>query len=177
MDELALNILDIAYNSIRAHASLIEIDIFDSQIKNKIQIIIQDDGDGMSEETLLHVTDPFFTTRVTRNVGLGIPLFKQNAELTGGYLNIDSSLNKGTRVDTVFVKNHIDTPIMGNLEETLVTLIQANDNIDYIFHYKNDDVDFLVKTREMKEILGEVKINEPEVLVWLKEYIKEGLDQ
>ena len=177
MDELALHILDIAYNSLRANATLIQIIIEDSQRQNKIHIEINDNGDGMDEAMLEKVIDPFYTTRTTRKVGLGIPLLKQNAELTGGYLKMQSSLHQGTSVICEFVKDHIDTPIMGNIIETMLTLIQANENIDYEFIYKTDDFDFVLNTKEMKEILGEVKMNDPEVLLWLKDYMKEGLRQ
>ena len=139
MDELALNILDIAYNSIRAHASMIYIRIVDSVENNIIDISIQDNGHGMDKETVEKVIDPFYTTRTTRKVGLGIPLFKQNAELTGGYLKVNSQINKGTNVEARFIKNNIDTPVMGNIVETMVTLIQANENIDYEFEYKTDN--------------------------------------
>lgn len=175
MDEIALNILDIAYNSIRAHATLIRIMVTDSIKDNKINIIIEDNGDGMDEQTVNQVADPFYTTRTTRKVGLGIPLFKQTAELTGGYLHIHSTPGQGTCVETQFVKDHIDTPMMGNVIDTMLTLIQANENIDYIFVYKTDKNDFILDTKEMKDILGDVKINEPEVLLWIKDYMKEGL--
>lgn len=175
MDELALNILDIAYNSIRANASLIEIHIIDSVKDNYISIEIIDNGCGMNQEQVEKVIDPFYTTRTTRNVGLGIPLFKQNAELTGGMFKITSAVGKGTCVKTMFVKDHIDTPMMGNLIDTIATLIQANESIDYEFIYKNDDLSFQMNTKDMKDILGDVQINEPEVILWLKEYMKEGL--
>lgn len=175
MDELALNILDIAYNSIRAHATLITIKIIDSVQENVIDIDIEDNGDGMDKDTVDKVIDPFYTTRTTRKVGLGIPLFKQNAELTGGYLKIESLLHQGTKVKTRFIKDHIDTPIMGDIIETIVTLIQANEKIDYVFEYKTDNHDFIMSTKDMKDILGDVKITEPEVLMWLKDYMKEGL--
>lgn len=175
MDELALNILDIAYNSIRAKASFIRICIEDSVKKNLIQIVIEDNGQGMDEETVEKVIDPFYTTRTTRKVGLGIPLFKQNAELTGGSLSIQSKINQGTLLSARFVKNHIDTPIMGDIVETMLTLIQADEHIDYEFEYITDDFSFLMKTSEMKEILGDVKITEPDVLLWIKDYMKEGL--
>lgn len=175
MDELALNILDIAYNSIRAHANDINIKIIDSNEKNIIAIFIEDNGDGMDRETVDKVIDPFYTTRTTRKVGLGIPLFKQNAELTGGYLKIDSIVCQGTKVEAQFIKDHIDTPVMGDIIETMMTLIQANENIDYVFEYETDDNDFIMNTKEMKDILGDVKITEPEVLMWLKDYMKEGL--
>ncbi|WP_418557890.1 ATP-binding protein [Longibaculum muris] len=175
MDELALNILDIAYNSIRAKATLIQIRIEDSVNQNHILIDIIDNGCGMDKETIEKVTDPFYTTRTTRKVGLGIPLFKQNAELTGGYLKMNSKLHQGTHVSAMFVKNHIDTPVMGNIIDTIITLIQADDQIDYEFVYITDEFSFEMKTKEMKEILGDVKITEPEVLLWIKDYMKEGL--
>lgn len=177
MDELALNVLDIAYNSIKAQATHISIAIIDSFQQNIIDIVIEDDGIGMDQDEVKKVTDPFYTTRTTRQVGLGIPLFKQSAEMTGGFLKINSVKGQGTCLHAQFIKNHIDTPIMGNIIETMTTLIQANDNIDYIFHYHSDDVDFIMNTQEMKEILGEVKITEPEVILWLKDYMKEGLSQ
>ena len=175
MDELSLDILDIAYNSIRAKASFIRISIEDSVKKNLIRIVIEDNGEGMDEETVQKVIDPFYTTRTTRKVGLGIPLFKQNAELTGGSLSIQSQINHGTILTANFVKNHIDTPIMGDIIETMLTLIQANEYIDYEFNYKTDDFSFLMKTSEMKDILGDVKITEPDVLLWIKDFMKEGL--
>ncbi len=177
MDEISLNILDIAYNSIRAHATKIDIYIFESHVKNIIDITIKDNGDGMNQETVDKVSNPFYTTRTTRKVGLGIPLFKQNAELTGGYLHITSQIHKGTCVDVRFVKDHIDTPAIGNMIETMITLIQANEYIDYFFKYQTDQHQFILDTKEMKEILGDVKINEPEVLLWIKDYMKEGLEK
>ena len=177
MDELALNILDIAYNSIRAQASQIDIRIIDSIQKNIVDIEITDNGQGMTKEEVDKVIDPFFTTRTTRKVGLGIPLFKQSAELTGGYLSIHSQKNQGTKVKTRFIKNHIDTPIMGNIIETIMTLIQADENIDYVFEYETDNIHFIMNTQDIKSILEEVKITEPEVIVWLKDYMKEGFSQ
>lgn len=175
MDELSLYILDIAYNSLRAHASHITIEIIDSQMKNQIMITIKDDGDGMSEEMQKKVVDPFYTTRTTRKVGLGIPMLKQNAQLTGGDLTITSKLSEGTTIQVYFIKNHIDTPIMGDLIDTMITLIQANESVDYQFHYQTDTHQFDLDTKEMKDILGDVKITEPEVLLWIKDYMKEGL--
>ncbi|MEG0368257.1 MAG: ATP-binding protein [Coprobacillus sp.] len=177
MDELALNILDIAYNSIRAHASQIQIHVLDSMKENRIVITIIDNGDGMDSKQVNNVANPFYTTRTTRNVGLGIPLLKQNAELTGGYLNIQSQLSIGTTIETCFIKDNIDTPMMGDLIETMATLIQADANIDYEFKYETDNINFSMDTKEMKEILGDVDINTPEVILWLKDYMKEGMNK
>lgn len=177
MQEIAMNILDIVYNSIRAKAKLIKILIFDSIKENVIDIEIDDDGCGMDEETVKKVINPFYTTRTTRSVGLGVPLFKENVEATGGSFSIDSRLNEGTEIKGSFVKNHLDTPPMGDIVETILTLIQADENIDYLFEYKTDTNDFILDTKEVKKILDGVKINEPDVLMWLKDYIKEGLSK
>lgn len=175
MQEIAMNILDIAYNSIKAKASLIKILIYDSSKSNIIKIQIIDNGIGMSQETINKVVDPFYTTRTTRKVGLGIPMFKENIEATGGNFSIESTIGKGTTITGEFVKNHIDTPPMGNLVDTIITLIQADDKIDYLFKYKSDDFEFVFDTNEIKVILDGVAINLPEIIVWLKDYIKEGL--
>ena len=84
MKELSLSILDIAQNSFTAGASLTEILI--TEEGNRFIIQVKDDGCGMSEETLNKVSNPFYTTRTTRKVGLGIPLFRLAAEQTGGHI-------------------------------------------------------------------------------------------
>lgn len=175
MQEIAMSILDIAYNSIKAKASLIKIFIHDSSKSNIISIQIIDNGTGMDQETVNKVIDPFYTTRTTRKVGLGIPMFKENIEATGGNFSIKSVINEGTEVSGEFVKNHIDTPPMGNIVETIITLIQADDKIDYLFKYTSDDFEFILDTKDIKQILDGVAINLPEVIIWLKNYIKEGL--
>ena len=176
MPDIAMHLLDIVYNSIRALAKNIKITIEDLKKENKIEIIIEDDGKGMDEKTIQQVIDPFFTTRTTRHVGLGVPLFKAGVEATGGSFKITSKVDKGTIIHAIYIKDHIDTPPLGNLAETLVTLIQADENIDYYFQYKNDDHEFIFDTKQIKEILENVKINDPEIILWLKDYIKEGVN-
>lgn len=175
MQEIAMSILDIAYNSIRANASLIKILIHDSNNLNIINIRIIDNGKGMEQATIKKVVDPFYTTRTTRKVGLGIPMFKENIEATGGKFLIESTINVGTKVEGEFVKRHIDCPPMGNIVDTIITLIQADDKIDYLFKYTSDDFEFVLDTKEIKKILDGIPINLPDIIIWLKDYIKEGL--
>lgn len=177
MPDIAMHLLDIVYNSIRAFASLITIRIYDSEKENTIEISVEDNGCGMDEETIEKVMDPFFTTRTTRKVGLGVPLFKEGLLATGGSFDIHSKINVGTTIKGNYIKNHWDTPPLGDLPETLVTLIQANEKIDYLFTYTTDSHQFCLDTKEIKDILDGVKINEPEIILWLKDYIKEGLSQ
>lgn len=175
MQEIAMTILDIVQNAIRAKAHLIRIHIIDSLKENKIHIEISDNGCGMNQETLKKVVNPFFTTRTTRSIGLGVPMFKENVEATGGSFSIQSQEHVGTTITGIYVKDHLDTPPMGNLVETMVSIIQYDAQIRYVFQYQEDDFEFCLDTLEIQEILGDVPINQPEVILWLKDYIKEGM--
>ena len=172
-----MHLLDIVYNSIRAKASLIKIFFKDSQKDDEIILRVEDDGIGMDKETVEKVQDPFYTTRTTRDVGLGIPLLKEGALSCEGSFQLQSQENIGTMIEAKYLKSHLDTPPIGDLSETLVTLIQANENIDYLFHFETDDLSFDFDTKEIKELLDGVSIVEPDIIIWLKSYIKEGIGQ
>ncbi len=175
MEEIAMYILDIVNNSIRAGALNIHVFIRNSIKENIIHVMIVDDGCGMNETQLNKVTDPFYTSRTTRNVGLGVPMFKDSVEMSGGRFNIQSLENDGTLIEGIYIKDHLDTPPMGDIIETMITLIQFDEKINYIFEYNEDDHEFVLNTIDIKDILEDVPINIPEVLNWLREYIKEGL--
>jgi len=176
MKELSLNILDITYNSIKAKAETIEITVSESVQKNIVEIEIKDNGCGMSEEFVQRVTDPFVTTRTTRKVGLGIPLFKQSAEDTDGSFSIRSKVGEGTVVYASFRLDHLDRAPIGDMSGTLVSLIQANDKIRFIYRHVTDNGTFILDTDEFHEQLGDVPLSEPAVLNWIGEYINENLD-
>ena len=173
MRELSLNILDIAQNSISAAASLIEIEVLEDTVKNELVIGIYDNGRGMTEEQVQNVQDPFFTTRTTRKVGMGIPLFKLAAEQTGGSLEITSQVGVGTRVRTVFKTDSIDFTPLGDIDSTVITLITMNTDRDFIYRFGIDEKEFVLSTAELKEILGDVPLSEPSVTLWIKEYLAE----
>ncbi len=162
-----MHVLDIVMNSIEATASLIEI-IFVEK-KETQQLLIKDNGCGMSNEKLENVLDPFFTTRTTRNVGLGIPLLYESVKRTGGKFNITSSVNQGTVMEAIFNKNHIDCIPKGDMNETILSLIMLEPTIDFIYTYKSGHKKYVLNTKEIKKILKEVSINEPVVMNWLKE--------
>ena len=176
MKELSLNILDITYNSIKAKAEKIEISVLESISKNLVEIEIKDNGCGMDEEFLRRVTDPFVTTRTTRKVGLGIPLFKQSAEDTDGSFNISSKVGIGTKVYASFRLDHLDRAPIGDMSSTMVSLIQANDQIRFIYRHTTDQGVFTLDTDDLHEQLGDVPLSEPAVLSWIGEYINENLD-
>ncbi|TCO79998.1 ATP-binding protein [Marinisporobacter balticus] len=175
MKELSLHILDIVQNSITAKATLIKIMIDENEKKNAMTIEIIDNGIGMSKELVQKVTNPFVTTRTTRKVGLGISLFKAAAERCNGKFYIDSALGKGTKIYASFEKNHIDRAPIGNMAETIISMIISNEKIDYLYVHWLNDHKFVVDTREVKKILGDVPLNNTEVIDWIKHYLIEGL--
>lgn len=174
MKELSLHLLDIVQNSISAGASRIEIGITDSRQRDLVEISVKDNGCGMSEEFVQRVTDPFTTTRTTRKVGLGIPLFKLAAETAGGEFKITSEVGKGTLVYASFQHSNIDRPPLGDLRGTLITLIQGSPDINIIYTYTTDRGQFVLDTEEVREVMAGVPINEPEVLNWIGEFIQEN---
>lgn len=171
---MSLNILDIVQNSIKAKASLIEIAIDKQLAQNCMKIVISDNGCGMTEEQVKQVENPFFTTRTTRAVGLGVPFFKMSAEMTGGNFQICSKVGEGTTVTAEYVLNHIDLMPLGDMASTMVTLISVNPQADFCYRYSVDDQSFCLDTREVRKILSGLPVNDPEVLVFIKDFITEN---
>ena len=177
MRELSLNVLDIAQNSVSANASLVEIELVEDTEKHELLIGIYDNGKGMTPEQVENVRDPFFTTRTTRKVGMGIPLFKLAAEMTGGSLEIESEVGVGTRVRAYFKTDHLDFTPIGDMTSTVISLVTMNLHMDFIYRRKLDSKEFTVDTRQLKEILGDVPLNEPSIAMWITQYINENTKQ
>ena len=177
MRELSLNVLDIAQNSVSANASLVEIELIEDTKKNELLIGIYDNGKGMTSEQVENVRDPFFTTRTTRKVGMGIPLFKFAAEMTGGSFEIESEVGVGTKVRAYFKTDHLDFTPIGDMTSTIITLITMNLHMDFIYRRKLNSNEFTVDTRQLKEILGDVPLNEPSIVSWIQQYINENTKQ
>lgn len=177
MKELALHILDIAQNSIAAEASVISIHIIEDINSDKLEISIKDNGTGMDSDVLEQVLDPFYTSRKTRRVGLGLSLFQAAAQQCEGDLYIESEKGRGTSIKAVFRHSHIDRVPIGNMTDTLITLIQGNNNIDYIYTHEYASKKFNLDTFEIRKILKEVDITDVSVLMWLKEYINDELKE
>ena len=178
MKEISLNILDIAENSVKAKASLTEILI--SEEGDMLTLTIKDDGCGMDEQTVRSVIDPFYTTRKTRSVGLGIPLLKLACEQTGGSLSIESSINEsdhGTTVRAIFFKNHIDFIPLGDVTSSIVTLIQGHPDTDFLFRHTTDGGEVSLDTREIRAVLEDVPLDTYEVICWIRSSIEEQYDE
>ena len=177
MPEIALHILDLVQNCISALAKHIGIFLTESDSDDFLEVEINDDGKGMDSEFLSRVTSPFTTTRTTRKVGLGIPLLKEGCESTGGTFTIDSTLGKGTRLVGRYVKSHIDRPPLGDFAGTVHSIIVCNPDIDFIVKMKTDDGEVVLDTMQVREQLGGVPLNDPDVSGWLSEYLSEGMSE
>lgn len=175
MKDLSLHILDIVQNSVSARASKITITIVEHLAEDTLSIRISDNGKGMSPEVLERVTDPFFTSRTTRKVGLGIPLFKQNAELSGGCFSIESREGEGTHLEARFGHAHLDRPPLGDMPGVMMILVGANPDIHFIYTHQRDEECFVFDTHEVQEALDGMSLNEPAVIPYLKEMIRENL--
>lgn len=174
MKELSLNILDVTENSVKAGATLTEILL--EETADMLTITIRDDGCGMDEETVRSVVDPFYTTRTTRKVGLGVPLLKMAAEQTGGSFKVESSVKKdnhGTSVKAEFNKNHLDFTPLGDIVSTLTALVQGHPDTDFYFLHKKNGCEVTLDTRELRQVLEGVPLNSYEVIKWIEEYLKE----
>ena len=175
MKDLSMHIMDILQNSTRAGATEVTLEVLEDAAADTLTIRFIDNGCGMDAETVQKVINPFFTTRTTRKVGLGLPLLKQNTEQTGGSLDIQSEKGKGTTVTAVFGRSHLDRPPMGDLAGTIVLTASAYPNIRFIFHYNNGEIDYVFDTVEVNEALDGISIQEPEVIQYLKEMIQENI--
>ncbi len=174
MPEISLNVLDVAENSTRAGASLVQITVDADFEKDRLSITIADDGCGMSAEQVKQVTDPFYTSRTTRKVGLGVPFFKYAAESTGGSFSIESREGVGTTVTAVFVLSHIDRMPLGDITSTIHTLVVYHPETDFLYRYTYNGHSFALDTREFREILGDVPFDTPEISEYIKDYLTEN---
>ena len=181
MKELSLNILDIAQNSVKAKADKIDITV--EETEETVTVSVEDNGCGMTSEFLEAVTNPFTTTRTTRSVGLGIPLLQLAATQTGGRVDIESRHegehpeDHGTRISALFYKNHIDFTPLGDIVSTVVTLIQGQPSLEWNFVHTKGDKKVELHTSEMKEILGDVPLDNYDVILWIGDFLQEQYDE
>ncbi len=180
MKDLSMHIMDILQNSTRAKAKNITLEVLENHDADTLTLVFKDDGCGMSQETVEKVVNPFFTTRTTRKVGLGLPLLKQNSEMTGGSMKIDSTLGVGTTVTAIFGLTHLDRPPMGDLAGTMVLTIAAHPEIHFVFHFQRTQggeqtTDYVLDTDELYEALDGVSLQEPEVMSYIKEMVEENI--
>lgn len=177
MVELSLNILDIAQNGIKAGASQIAITVHTNSALGEMIISIADNGCGMTVEQVSRVTDPFYTTRTTRRVGLGIPFFKMSAEMTGGRFSITSTPGVGTTTTAIYKTDSIDLMPLGDMAATMISLISVNGNLDFRYTFGVDEDSFTLDTTEIKATLEGLPIDAPEILSFIGDMIGENTDE
>lgn len=180
MREIALHLLDIAENSVAAQGHNISIEICENLQSDLLTVSVTDDGRGMDQETARQVLDPFYTTRTTRKVGLGIPLLKLAAEMTEGGLNLVTESGKGAKVEASFRHSHIDRMPLGDLAATFLTLLVSHPDIHWVFAYQVTDKDGQINEYNfddtaLKAELGDMPMTEPDILKFVREMFEEGI--
>ena len=177
MKELSLHVLDVAENGISAGGDLIRITIDEAPERNALSMEIKDNGDGVDAEVEKRIADPFFTTRTTRRVGMGLALLKAAAERCGGHFAFASKKGQGSSVFCLFLYNHIDRAPMGDMAATMVALLAGYPEVDFIYRHTFSGKHFELDTRKVRRELEGIALNEPSVLAYLKAAIKEGLEE
>lgn len=172
---LADHILDIAENSVRADAKLIEVSIDEDSQNDLLTIEIKDDGHGMGQDVLNKVLDPFYTTKTVRRVGLGLPLLRDAACRSGGTFHLESQENSGTTVKATFGLRHLDRQPLGAIINTIIILIISNSQVDFFYKHRHNDRRFELDTREIRKEIEDVPINHPEIIKYIRGVIEEGL--
>jgi anti-sigma regulatory factor (Ser/Thr protein kinase) len=175
VEDLSLHILDVVENAIRAHAQRISIMITEDIQHDQLAIEIKDNGTGMSEKLRKKALDPFTTTKTTSRIGLGLPLFEQAARMSGGEFSLSSETNRGTIVRATFKHSHVDRKPMGNIAQTILTLIAGNPAINFIYTHTKQGVTYALDTNEWKKELDGIPLNHPEVLRLIREELAEQL--
>lgn len=176
MKTISDHVLDIVQNSVRAKATLIEIIVVEDNVSDFYAIHFNDNGCGMSKDTLGQATNPFFTSRTTRKVGLGLSLLKYNALASNGSFNIDSEINKGTQIKAVFQLSHLDRPPAGDLWDSLYLIMMSNQDIRVVYRHQTPEGTFELDSAELKQMLGGVSLQQGEIKKAVIELIKNNLD-
>ncbi len=176
MNDLSLHIIDIIQNSLKAEATHINLLIEESSLKNLLSIEISDNGCGMTEDQVNKLDDPFFTSRTTRRVGMGVPLFRQSARQSGGDLVVESQPGNGTTVRATFRLDHIDRPPLGDVANSFILMVSSNPGIEFLFRYLYNDNEYIFNTVEVKDILEGIPLNDPAVIRMLTAMIQDNID-
>lgn len=175
MNDLSMHILDIVQNSISAGATLVTLTVDESPAEDLLTIAVGDNGRGMTPEQVSRLADPFFTSRTTRKVGMGIPLLMDSARQSGGDVRIESEPGKGTEVTAVFGYSNIDRPPLGDVANALMLLVSSNPALDFLFTYRYNGDEYLFDTVDVREILGDDALKDLTIIRNLEEMIKDNM--
>ena len=176
MEDLSLHILDIAENSVRAQADTIEIRITEDRERDLLSVEVIDNGTGMDEKTVKNVLDPFYTTKTVRRYGLGIPLLSEAAKAANGNLSIKSKEGEGTKIQADFQYSHIDRQPLGDIGQTIITLIMGNPEVDLIYVHAKNDHTYTFDTRDIRTQLGDIPLNSFDVIRIIRKDLRKALE-
>lgn len=176
MEDLSLHILDIVENSVAAQASKIEIRLAEDKKKDLLSVEVIDNGIGMDEETQKKALDPFFTSKKVRRFGLGLSLLSESAKAANGHLCIKSEKGKGTEIRADFQYSHIDRKPLGDIGQTIITLVIGNPDVDIIYVHKKDGHEYSLDTRKIKAQLKDIPINSLAGIRMIKEDLKKDTE-
>jgi anti-sigma regulatory factor (Ser/Thr protein kinase) len=175
VEDLCFHLADLVQNSVAADARTISLHISESSRGDCLTLEVTDDGRGMDTLTLARAQDPFFTSKGFKKVGLGIPLLKATTQACRGDFHIASSPGQGTRIKARLQKSHLDCPPLGNLEETLLSLLVSLEPVNIRFTFQNDKGEFSLSSEDIHDQVGDLHFSHPEVQRFLKNYIHEEL--
>lgn len=175
MNDLSMHILDIVQNSISAGATRVTLTVDEAPGADLLTIVIGDNGKGMTPEQVSRLSDPFFTSRTTRKVGMGIPLLMDSARQSGGDVRIESEPGKGTEVTAVFGYSNIDRPPLGDVANALMLLVSSNPALDFLFTYRYNGEEYLFDTVDVREIFGDDALKDLTIIRNLEEMIKDNM--
>lgn len=177
MKELSMHILDIVQNSVRGRAKEIRITVNENEQDNIFEFTIEDNGTGIPEDIFKSIKNPFTTSRTMRRVGLGIPLLNDTCKFCNGSLNIETKEGVGTKVHAIMEYNHIDRPPLGDMVSTITGIVTSNETINIIYRHIFNNKEFDFQTSQIKEVVGDMSLADVNIYRWLKDFIKENLDE
>lgn len=177
MRELSLHIMDIVENGVAAGATLIEISVKEERKENRLRITVKDNGRGIPQDAMEKVFDPFYTSRKTRRVGLGLSLFREASRRCGGDLSLRSKEGEGTETTADFQLDHLDLAPMGDVGGSMATLIMGNPEVDFVYSHEVEGTRFSLDTREVRNELDGVPMHHPEVIRYLADLIRESVKE
>jgi signal transduction histidine kinase len=160
---------------VAAGATVIALTLVEDRGKDLLTLDIDDNGRGIPAEVLGQVLDPFYTTRTTRKIGLGLSLLAQSAKEAGGDMSIISTEGKGTHISAHFQNSHVDRKPLGNLADTFSVLIAGNPEIDFIITCSLHDKEFLFDTKLLRADLEGIPLNSPDVIAAIRKHLRIAL--
>ncbi len=176
MRELALHILDVARNGIEADATRVEVAVWEDHDADTLKFAVRDNGSGMDAETIEKAMDPFYTTRSTRRLGLGLPLLRATCRRCGGDLEIISAPGEGTEVQGTLELSHLDRPPLGDMGAVVQSLACEAQRASFSYEHSVDGRQFSVDTSEVIEQVGKDSLTNPSVLHWLGKFVRDGVE-